>query len=84
MEISPKGPFPDIMTFWSGLNPHFDAINYNKIEYLLKKNKIFEAEAFCTDNNSFFSEGLKSKIRTRLLKAKAKKVSLEKKIGQKL
>ncbi|MFT4568606.1 MAG: hypothetical protein ACI9FN_003575, partial [Saprospiraceae bacterium] len=22
MEISPKGPFPDIMTFWSGLNSH--------------------------------------------------------------
>jgi hypothetical protein len=22
MQISPKGPFPDIMTFWSGLNDH--------------------------------------------------------------
>jgi len=61
------------------LNPHFYAINYNKIEYLLKSDKIIEAEAFYKDNNSFFTEGLKSKIRTRLLKAKAKKVSLEKK-----
>ncbi|MDH3609844.1 MAG: tetratricopeptide repeat protein, partial [Gammaproteobacteria bacterium] len=61
------------------LNPHFYAINYNKIEYLLKSDKIVEAEAFYKDNNSFFTEGLKSKIRTRLFKAKAKKVSLEKK-----
>jgi TolB-like protein len=61
------------------LNPHFDAINYNKIEYLLKNNKIVEAEAFYKDNNSFFTEGLKPKIQTRLFKAKAKKVSLEKK-----
>ena len=61
------------------LNPHFYAINYNKIEYLLKNDKIVEAEAFYKDNYSFFTEGLKSKIQTRLLKAKAKKVSLEKK-----
>ena len=61
------------------LNPHFYAINYNKIEYLLKNDNIVEAEKFYKDNNSFFTEGLKSKIQTRLLKAKARKMSLAKK-----
>jgi len=61
------------------LNPHSATINYDKIIYLLKNNKITEAEAFNNSSNSFFTDILKSKIQIKLLKAKAKKVSLEKK-----
>jgi TolB-like protein/AraC-like DNA-binding protein/Flp pilus assembly protein TadD len=61
------------------LNPHSATINYDKILYLLKNNNITEAEAFYKNNNSFFTDILKAKIHTKLLKANAKKVSLEKK-----
>ena len=61
------------------LNPHSATINYDKIIYLLKNDKIVEAEAFYKHSNSFFTERLKSKIQIKLLMAKAKKLSLDKK-----
>ncbi|MFT4568721.1 MAG: hypothetical protein ACI9FN_003690, partial [Saprospiraceae bacterium] len=36
MEISPKGPFPDIMTFWSGLNNTLSYIGYEQNNVLFK------------------------------------------------
>jgi AraC-like DNA-binding protein/TolB-like protein/tetratricopeptide (TPR) repeat protein len=60
------------------LNPHSANINYDKVIYLLNNNKIAEAESFYTNNNSFFTDILKSKIKIKLLIAKAKEVSLEK------
>ncbi len=61
------------------LNPHSASINYDKITFLIKNDKIIEAEEFYKYNNSFFTDNLKLKTEIRLLKAKAKKVSLEKK-----
>ena len=61
------------------LNPHSATINYDKIIYLLKNDKIIEAEEFYNSNKAFFTEILNSKISIKLLIAKAKKKSIEKK-----
>ena len=61
------------------LNPHSTTINYDKMVYLLKNDKLKEAETFYKQNSSFFTEDLKSKMHVKLLKAKAKKVSFENK-----
>jgi len=61
------------------LNPHSATINYDKIIYLLKNDKIIEAEKFYNSNKVFFTEILNSKISIKLLIAKAKKKSVEKK-----
>ena len=61
------------------LNPHSTTINYDKIDYLLKNNKFTEAEEFYKNNNSFFTESLKRKIKIKLLKGEVKKISFEKK-----
>lgn len=61
------------------LNPRSYQINSNKIEYLLMLDKMSDAEEFYKSNNAFFPDNLKSKIQISFIKARAKKVSLEKK-----
>ena len=61
------------------LNPRSYQINSNKIEYLLMLDKVSDAEEFYESNNAFFPDNLKSKIQIFFIKARAKKVSMEKK-----
>ncbi len=61
------------------LNPRSYQINSNKIEYLLMLDKMSDAEEFYKSNNAFFPDNLKSKIQIYFIKARAKKVSMEKK-----
>ena len=61
------------------LNPRSYQINFNKIEYLLMLDKLSDAEEFYKSNSAFFPDNLKSKIQISFIKARAKKVSIEKK-----
>jgi TolB-like protein/AraC-like DNA-binding protein/Tfp pilus assembly protein PilF len=61
------------------LNPRSYQINSNKIEYLLMLDKLSDAEEFYKSNNAFFPDNLKSKIQIFFIKARAKKVVMEKK-----
>lgn len=61
------------------LNPRSYQINSNKIEYLLMLDKISDAEEFYKSNQAFFPDNLKSKIQISFIKARAKKISMEKK-----
>jgi TolB-like protein/AraC-like DNA-binding protein len=61
------------------LNPRSYQINSNKIEYLLMLDKLSDAEEFYKSNQAFFPDNLKSKIQINFIKARAKKVCMEKK-----
>jgi len=61
------------------INPHSYPINRNKISYLLRLDKFTEAEEFYENNNSFFTEDMKSGMQFSFIVANARKVSLEKK-----
>jgi polyvinyl alcohol dehydrogenase (cytochrome) len=60
MEISPKGPFPDIMTFWSGLNiSHLESMTPRSIVAALENGKMqIQGELLSIDEKIALAEFL--------------------------
>jgi len=61
------------------LNPYFSSINATRIYFLLKNDKIIEAEEFYNHSNSFFTSKTKSIMQNDIITYKAKKKCTEKK-----
>ncbi len=69
----------ELISIANKLEPYSNVLISNKIIYLLKNNKLKEAEEFYKINNSYLSEAYKIWIGNYLIRTKARIISFEKK-----